>query len=386
MLFLYLSMILQSIRSSFERAFSVPPTFIVRAPGRINLIGEHTDYNNGFVFPAAVDKYVYLAFAANKLSEGSRVFAKDLGKSALIDLSDIQKSSETWENFFLGIILQFQEKGHVLQNFNCLAQSTVPIGAGMSSSSALECGFAKGLAHLNDIEIDNWEIVDMSHQSNHQFLGIKGGIMDQFSSLFGKKDHAMILDCSDRSFTYKSIKMKDYQWVLFNSMVKHENLTSGYGDRVLECKEATKILSIESLRDANLQGLENKKELMSEKIYNRARFVISENERVHTFAQAMKNEDYVEIGKLLYASHEGLQKMYEVSCKELDILVDLTRIEDGVLGGRMMGGGFGGCTINLIKKDGLEEIIERVEKSYQEKTGIESEHYLVQIEDGVVVI
>ena len=378
-------MILQSIKNSFERAFSVPPAFIVRAPGRINLIGEHTDYNKGFVFPAAIDKYVYLAFAANRLSEGTRVFAKDLGKSLIVELDQIEKSDEIWENFLLGIILQFQEKGHSLKDFNCLIQSTVPIGAGMSSSSALECGFAKGLAHLHNIELGNWDILEMSHQSNHQFLGIKGGIMDQFSSLFGKKDQAMILDCKDRSYIHVPINMEDYQWVLINTQVKHENLTSGYGDRVQECKEAARILAVDSLREASLTDLEKKKEELSDKIYGRASFVISENERVHTFAEAMKNDDYKLLGKLLYASHEGLQKLYEVSCDELDLLVELTNKEDAVLGARMMGGGFGGCTINLIKKNEVEDVVERIEKEYFNKTGIEAEHYLIQIEDGVSV-
>ncbi|MCL4139040.1 UNVERIFIED_CONTAM: hypothetical protein GTU68_023332, partial [Idotea baltica] len=314
-------MILQSIRNSFERAFAIPPTFIVRAPGRINLIGEHTDYNNGFVFPAAIDKYVYLAFAANKLSDGTRIFAKDLIKSVSIELDQLEKSVEAWENFLIGILLQFQEKGYSLKNFNCLIQSTIPIGAGMSSSSALECGFAKGIAQLHNIELNNWEILEMSHQSNHQFLGIKGGIMDQFSLLFGKKDQAMILDCKDRSYEHVPIDMEDHQWVLINTQVKHENLTSGYGDRVAECKEAAKLLGVESLREAKLLDLENKKESLSEIVCNRARFVISENERVHTFAQAMKEGDYTTLGNLLYDSHDGLQKLYEVSCEELDLLV-----------------------------------------------------------------
>lgn len=379
-------MILQSIRTSFERAFSIPPSFIVRAPGRINLIGEHTDYNNGFVFPAAVDKYVYLAFGPAFLVDETRIFAKDLAKSTILDLSQLEKSSESWQNYLIGIILQFQKMRHSLKNFNCLIHSTIPIGAGMSSSSALECGFAKGLAHLNDIELSNWEIVEMSHKSNHEFLGLKGGIMDQFSSLFGKKDQAMILDCSDRSFTYEPISLEEYQWVLINTQVQHDNLTSGYGDRVLECREAAKVLGVDSLREASMEDLDKKKELLATNIYNRARFVISENERVHTFAQALKKKNIKHLGDLLYASHDGLQRLYEVSCKELDILVDLTRKEKGVPGARMMGGGFGGCTLNLIKKKDLEEIVDRIKTSYFDITKISPEHYIVGIEDGASII
>ena len=379
-------MILQSIRTSYERAFSIPPSFIVRAPGRINLIGEHTDYNNGFVFPAAVDKYVYLAFGPAFLVDETRIFAKDLAKSAILDLTQVEKSSESWQNYLIGIILQFQKKGHSLKNFNCLIQSTIPIGGGMSSSSALECGFAKGLAHLNDIELSNWEILEMSHTSNHEFLGIKGGIMDQFSSLFGKKDQAMILDCDDRSFSYESILLEDYEWVLINTQVRHDNLISGYGDRVLECKEAAKILGVESLRRARIEDLDKMKLQLSNEIYNRACFVIGENERVHTFAQALKEKNIKQLGELLYASHDGLQRLYEVSCRELDVLVDLAKKEEGVVGARMMGGGFGGCTLNLIKKKGLEEIVDRIKTSYFEMTKISPEHYIVEIEDGVSII
>ena len=379
-------MILQSIKNSFERAFSIPPTFIVRAPGRINLIGEHTDYNKGFVFPAAIDKYVYLAFSANVFSEGTRIFAKDLGESALLDLTQLEKSEDSWKNFLIGMMMQFQEKGHQLTDFNCLIQSTVPIGAGMSSSSALECGFGRGLSHLNKIEIENWDILEMSHQSNHQFLGIKGGIMDQFSSLFGKKDNAMILDCADRSYSYVPIKMEAYQWVLINTQVKHENLTSGYGDRVLECTEAAKILGVKSLREASKEDLINLKDEMTDNIYNRALFVISENERVHRFAQALNEGELKKIGDLLYASHEGLQNLYEVSCKELDLLIALAKKEKAVLGARMMGGGFGGCTINLIKRSEVEQVVNRIENEYYNKTGISPEHYMVNIEDGVSII
>lgn len=379
-------MILQSIKNSFERAFSFPPSFIVRAPGRINLIGEHTDYNNGFVFPAAIDRYVYLAFSANLLSTNSRVIAKDLGDSSIIRLDSLEKTDIAWKNFLSGILLQFKEQGHTLRDFNCLIQSTIPIGAGMSSSSALECGFAKGIAHLNKIDLTNWEIVDMSHKSNHEYLGIKGGIMDQFSSLFGKKEYGMILDCLDRSHSYVPINLEAYQWVLINSNVKHELLTSGYGDRVKECKEAESILEISTLRSLSLEHLESHKHKLSEIQYNRAKFVLEENERVHTFAEALKLQNTESLGDLLYQSHDGLQNEYEVSCEELDFLVDTSRKIDAVLGARMMGGGFGGCTINLMKKSDIEETILKIEDAYFSKYAIRPEHYLVEIVDGINIL
>jgi len=379
-------MIEQSIKNSFERAFSFPPSFIVRAPGRINLIGEHTDYNNGFVFPAAIDRYVYLAFAANMLTSNSRVIAKDLEDSATIHLSSLEKTDVQWKNFLLGILLQFKQQGHELKDFNCLIQSTVPIGAGMSSSSALECGFAKGIAHLNKIELSNWEIVDISHKSNHEFLGIKGGIMDQFSSLFGRKEFGMILDCQDRSHSYVPINLQDYQWVLINSNIKHDHLVSGYCDRVKECREAESNLEISTLRSMTTQHLKSYKSKLSEIHYKRSKFVLEENARVQTFAEALKSQKVEKLGDLLYKSHNGLKNEYEVSCEELDFLVELSKKEEGVLGARMMGGGFGGCTINLIKKKSIEETITNIKDAYLSKYTIRPEHYLVEIVDGVKIL
>ena len=379
-------MIVQSIKNSFERAFSFPPSFIVRAPGRINLIGEHTDYNNGFVFPAAIDKYVYLAFSANILSANTRIVAKDLGDSTSLDLSTLKKSDSPWKNFLIGILLQFKEQGHTIKNFNCLIQSSIPIGAGMSSSSALECGFAKGIAHLNNIEISNWDIVDMSHKSNHEFLGLKGGIMDQFSSLFGKTEQGMILDCQDRTYKYVSIDLEHYQWVLINSNVKHEHLTSGYGDRVKECRNAETALSISTLRILEKDHLEKHKSKLSEVEYKRAKFVVEENMRVQKFAEALQNKNIEELAELLFQSHDGLQHEYEVSCEELDFLVDLARVEPSIQGARMMGGGFGGCTINLIQKDSVEEVVDKLKETYFSKYKISPEHYLVNIVDGVNIL
>ena len=378
-------MIEQSIRKSFERAFYFPPSFIVKAPGRINLIGEHTDYNNGFVFPAAIDRYVYLAFSANILSADSRVVAKDLGESTIVKMSSLELTNLPWKNFLLGILNQFKTQGHSIKNFNCLIQSNIPIGAGMSSSSALECGFAKGIAQLNNIELSNWEIVDMSHQSNHNFLGLKGGIMDQFSSLFGRQGYGMILDCRDRSYSYIPINIKGYQWVLIDTKVKHEHLTSGYGDRVKECNEAASILNVKTLRNLTADHLESNKMNLSKIQYNRAKFVIEENERVHTFAEALKMKDLNKLGTLIYQSHEGLQNEYEVSCEELDFLVDCTRKENEVIGSRMMGGGFGGCTINLIKNDSIDAVIAKIEKAYFSKYGINPECHFVELVDGVKV-
>ncbi len=379
-------MIIQSIKNSFERAFSFPPSFIVRAPGRINLIGEHTDYNKGYVFPAAINKYVYLAFSANVLSNDTRIVAKDIGESASFDLSRISKSDKSWKNFLAGILRQFQEGSHALKNFNCLIQSTIPIGAGMSSSSALECGFAKGIAYLNNIDISNWELVNMSHRSNHEFLGIKGGIMDQFASLFGKVDKGMLLDCIDRSYEYVSIELENYQWVLINTNVKHENLTSGYGDRVQECNEVTSLLGFDSLRTLTINHLEKNRIKLSELAFKRAQFVLKENERVKLFAEALRNKEYEEIGSLLYASHDGLKNKYEVSCKELDLLVDLAKEHENILGARMMGGGFGGCTLNLIKKENIITTIDSVEEKYFASSGIKPESYIVKIVDGVTIL
>lgn len=378
------SEILEKVRKTLGTKSEV---LIARAPGRINLIGEHTDYNNGLVLPGAIDKYMYFACKPNG-SDTISATALDLAESAKVNIDELEESEHLWMNFLIGILLEFKKRGVELKGFNCAFSSDVPIGAGMSSSAALECAILVGLKNLFGIEeLDNWDLINMSKSSNHNFLGIKGGVMDQFASLFGKKDNVMLLDCATSKHDYVQLSGSEYTWLLINTCVKHNHLTSGYNDRVRECQQA-----IEDIRKvfAEINFLSDIKETSqlatvsfeSETVMKRAYFVINENARVRSFVKALNNNEWVSCGELLYASHKGLAEGYEVSCEELDFLVTLLQDEDGVLGSRMMGGGFGGCTINLIHKDAVPKIKEKVSAHYYNKFNIQPQFYEVKISDG----
>ena len=377
------------IKNSFRSQYCKEAKLLVKAPGRINLIGEHTDYNAGLVLPAAIDKCMYFGFSSND-SDIGRVYAKDLDEQATIDLNNLQKTDSVWVNYIIGLLLEFQIKGLPLKGFECVFTSDIPIGAGMSSSAALECGFAIGMNHINKSGLDKWEIVDMSHHSNHTFMNIYGGIMDQFASLFGRNDKCMLMNCADRSFSYHDIDLKQYSIVMINTNVKHEHTTSGYNERSAECKEIIKRLQksdseIKNISESNHETIDIVGIEWPDNLKRRAQFVINENDRVVQFSKAMKDGNIQELGELLYKSHYGLQHLFEVSCPELDLLVDLTRDNDHILGARMMGGGFGGCTINLIKSDHAEVITNSLMSKYKERIGIQAESYFVKVSDGASV-
>jgi len=361
-----------------------------RAPGRINLIGEHTDYNGGLVLPAAIDKYMYFAFVPN----GTRTIdahALDKEQPEKIELDNITESKNEWANFLIGILIEFEKRGVELQGFDCAFTSEVPIGAGMSSSSALECAFLVGLNQLFDIKYDNWELIKISQSSNHNFLGIKGGIMDQFASLFGQKDKLMLLDCNSLDFDYVTFPSSPYSWLLINTCVKHNHLSSGYNDRVKECAQALKDIrevfpETEHLCDIPSVDQLNKVNFSAPIEEMRARYAIEENSRVRDFLNAVEVDKVDMCGDLLYASHAGLSKQYEVSCAELDFLVDCLRDDNSVLGSRMMGGGFGGCTINLVRTEAITEIKDKVAPAYDDAFGIAPQFYEVAISAGAGII
>lgn len=380
------------IKTTFNECFNRKPQFYVKAPGRINLIGEHTDYNMGFVLPAAIDKHILFGFAANGTENLCQLRALDMKGSFEGSLKDIQKTEHSWVNYLLGVILQCQKRGIEVKGFDCVFAGNIPIGSGLSSSAALECGFARGLAEMAEVSLEKWEIARIGNHTENEFLGIQSGILDQFASTFGKKNHAMKMDCDSQTFEYVPLELGDCCLVLINSNVKHEHTTSGYNDRPTECKQAVEILqkehpteNIQSLRNVTPSMLEQSTSKLSPTLLNRCQFILAENERVHRFCESMKAKELRVLGKLLYDSHYGLQHLYEVSCEELDLLVDLTRDMPKVLGARMMGGGFGGCTLNLMEKKTSEETVERLLKEYKAKTGIDAEAYFVEIEDGVAI-
>lgn len=380
---------IDQVKESFKLLYGRDAEILVKAPGRINLIGEHTDYNGGLVLPAAIDRCMYFAFASNESQVGN-VYAKDIDESISINLNSLQKTESTWSNYLIGLLLEFQSKGISLKGFDCAFMSDIPIGAGVSSSSALECGFAMGIDALLGSRLDRWQIIEMSHHSNHNFMQIYGGILDQFSSLFGKVCKCMLMDCSDRSFEYHDLNLEGYKIVLINTNVKHEHTTSGYNDRAHECKVIVSKLAdrnpkIKFISDADLSMIEDSDNGLSEKLKRRAKYIIEENERVVQFADALKINDVNRLGELLYASHHGLRYDYEVSCSELDLLIELTRKYEAVKGARLMGGGFGGCIIGIVEEDKTDLIVNSIMKEYQVKTGIKPESFFVNASDGAEV-
>ena len=358
----------------------------VRAPGRINLIGEHTDYNNGLVLPGAIDKYMYFACSLNDSSKVNAT-AIDINESTTLDLNDLKKTKYLWADFLTGILLEFKKLGFNMMGFDCSFTSEVPIGAGLSSSSALECSFLFGIKELYQLEIPNWDLIKMSKSSNHNFLGIKGGILDQFSSLFGQKEKIMLLDCNNLEYEYVDLPPNDYTWLLINTCVKHNHIESGYNDRVKECTRALADIQKVFPKAKHLSSITDSQALSkvifsSPVLKKRAKYIVEENARVRSFIKYLTKEQYDECGLLLYGSHEGLSKEYEVSCPELDFLVDDLRNHKSVIGSRMMGGGFGGCTINLIEADAIQGIKDQVSVNYKNKFGIEAKFYNVNISNG----
>lgn len=378
------------VRKAFVERYDAEPSVIIKAPGRINLIGEHTDYNLGLVLPAAIDRYMLFALSANN-TDTCRIHALDINECVEIKLDNLEKGDQLWANYLRGVLVQFKERSIPLRGFDCVFSSKIPIGSGLSSSAALDCGFIKGVSMLHQMSLSNWDIVTISNQSNNHYLDVQSGILDQFSSVFGKKDHCMMMDCKTRDYKYHSLPLGDYCLVLINTNVKHVNITSGYNDRPAECKKVVSILNeeiggVESLRDVDLSLLEQCKSRLTQTLYNRARFIIEENQRVLSFITAMEAKNYKALGSLLLESHAGLKDLYEVSCDELNLLVDLVMKEEGVLGSRMMGGGFGGCTITLMRRDRVESVVASVTATYTAKTGITPEVYPVHLEDGVSII
>ena len=317
--------------------------------------------------------------------------AANLNEVCDFDLNDLQPVDQAWANYILGVVKELQALGAPISGFDAVFEGDVPIGSGMSSSAALECSFAFALNSLFHLDFDRWTLIKAAQRAEHNFVGTKCGIMDQFSSMMGKKDQVMLLDCRSLDFEYLPCALGDYQLVLLNTNVSHSLASSEYNTRRKECESGVSLLqeqfpTIQSLRDVTMEMFEEGMPRLPIKIAQRCKHVISENDRVLEAAQALKTGDFNRLGQLIYASHRSLQHDYEVSCPELDFLVEQTRLKDYVLGARMMGGGFGGCTINLIEKQKRSIFQEEMAAAYQEQFGIELTPYLVQIENGAEVM
>lgn len=380
--------LINQIQAVFTEKYGSQP-LLLRSPGRINLIGEHTDYNEGFVLPAAIDKYIYLGFAKNA-SGTCRVYSLDFEAEQTFSLSEL-KPRKGWINFVMGVAAQIQEAGHNLEGFDCVFGGDIPIGAGLSSSAALENGVGLGLSVLFDLKIEKLGLVRYSQQAEHTFAGVNCGIMDMFASMMGKKDRVIRLDCRSLEHSYFPLELGEFQLLLCNTKVAHTLAESAYNKRREECQEGVNQVKqqfpeVKSLRDVSLQMLEKAKGDLSPVVYQRCAYVIRENERLITTCKALAEDDLEAVGHLLYGSHEGLSAAYEVSCPELDFLVDYTRDLPHVLGARMMGGGFGGCTLNLLKKSATKDFIASITGAYREKFGLQMETYEVNVADGTGVV
>ncbi|AKQ46726.1 galactokinase [Rufibacter radiotolerans] len=375
----------QDIVTKFKEIYRQEPV-VVRSPGRVNLIGEHTDYNMGFVLPAAINKEIYFALAPNGTNT-MRAHAYDLEETAEFDLNHVQRSEIGWANYLLGVVAQLQKAGHDVPGFDVVFGGNIPIGAGLSSSAAVECGLAYGLNYLFAYGIEKFDLVKMAQKAEHEYALVMCGIMDQFASMFGKHNHVVKLDCRSLEYKYYPLEIDDYRIVLCDTQVKHSLASSEYNTRRQECETGVAILQkhypeVHSLRDVTLEMLAQHQAEFDPTVYKRCTYVVQENLRVEEGCNDLERGDLEAFGQKMYASHQGLQHDYEVSCPELDFLADLAKESDAVLGARMMGGGFGGCTINIVKLTHLDAFTQDMTKAYKEKFGIDLKTYVAEIVNG----
>ncbi|WP_367583851.1 galactokinase [Aquimarina sp. 2304DJ70-9] len=363
---------------------------IVLSPGRINFIGEHTDYNNGFVLPTAIDKKIVFSFEKNNTETQCSVYSMSYDKMLHFDLNTIKVSEVEWENYILGVINELLKITNRLKGFHCIIKSELPIGAGVSSSAAIECGLAYGLNEIFNLELSKIELVELSQRAEHAYVGTKCGIMDQFASVMSEDQKVILLDCENQSYTLIDAHFEPFKIVLLNTNVAHSLASSEYNTRRNECEEVVKVIASEykevySLRDITKKMLNEFKDSISTTLFERASYVIEENERVLQASKSLKSGDLKRFGELMYQSHRGLQNQYEVSCEELDFLVDFSENNDQVIGSRMMGGGFGGCTINLIHKDSIDDYLRTVKKAYKNQFDIDLTSFITVPSQGTSI-
>ena len=385
---------IKKVRAAFQSAFqglSKDGPVMISAPGRINILGEHTDYNEGLVLPAAVDKMTYLAIAPSG-TRHCEVIAYDLDDKVCFNIDDdLQPKEQHWSNYVLGVVNELKKAKKPVSGFYCVFGGDIPIGAGMSSSAALECGVIFGLDQLFGLGMDRMEIAYAGQAAEHHFVGVKCGIMDQFANMFGKQHNAIELDCKTMEFKYHPSSFDNVSLVLFDTCVHHSLGDSEYNVRRKACETGVKALQqvfpeINSLRDASLDQLEQVSAAISPEVLKRCAYVIKEIQRVGNAAKALEQGKFITLGEIMYTTHAGLSQEYEVSCEELDFLVSETTKYPEVLGARMMGGGFGGCTLNLIRDGHPENMVEQINQNFKRKFGHGMKVYPVNIADGTSVI
>ena len=376
---------IEFVRSRFIKHFDGSTGSVYASPGRINLIGEHTDYNGGFVFPGAIDKGMVAELKING-TDKVRAYSIDLKDYVEFGLNEEDAPRASWARYIFGVCREIIKRGGKIAGFNTAFAGDVPLGAGMSSSAALESTYAFALNDMFNCGIDKFELAKIGQATEHNSCGVNCGIMDQFASVFGKAGHLIRLDCRSLEYQYFPFKPEGYRLVLLDSVVKHELASSAYNDRRKSCENVVAAIQkehphVEFLRDANMSMLDEVKEEVSAEDYMRAEYVIGEVQRVLDVCDALEQGDYETVGQKMYETHHGMSKLYEVSCEELDFLNDIAK-ECGVTGSRVMGGGFGGCTINLVKDELYDAFVEKAKAEYKTKFGRLPKVYDVVIADG----
>jgi galactokinase len=374
------------VKDRFSILFPGTDPLIVRSPGRVNLIGEHTDYNQGFVLPAAIDKAIYLAIGQRTDNE-IHLISLDLDQTSLSHLDILEPSTLHWPNYLLGVVQQLQQAGHPPGGFNCIFAGDIPIGSGMSSSAALECATAFALNELFHLGLDKLTLVRLSQRAENIFVGVQCGIMDQFASMFGRRGQVIRLDCQSLEYAYFPFDFNGIRIVLLDTNVKHSLASTEYNTRRRQCEAGVSLIrahhpEVTSLRDVTPDMLIRYVAPVDEWVYRRCRFIVGENARLLAATQDLLNGDLASFGHKMFLTHDGLSREYEVSCDELDFLVDQVRDDPAVIGARMMGGGFGGCTINLVKEEAIDTLVQRIAPIYRHAMKKELKVYVAQIEDG----
>ena len=394
-----------AIRTQFSNHFNYNASLVVKSPGRINLIGEHIDYNHGFVLPAAIDKFIEVAIG--KRSDGAiHMVAVDLGETIILPIHNLAPHATVWVNYIIGVVDQVFNNLATNENnfakikedfnggFSICIQGNIPLGAGLSSSAAVECAVLFALNELYNLSLTRMQMALMAQSAEHKFAGVNCGIMDMFASLHGEKNKAILLDCYSLAFTYYPLALNDYSIVLFDTQIKHALASSEYNTRRLECEQGLaiiqeKYLTVKTFRNVSLEQVEAclaSNDVNRSKVYQRCKYVVEEIQRVQLAVQDLGKGDMQAFGKKMFETHKGLSKLYEVSCPELDFLVEEVSNNENVLGARMMGGGFGGCTINIIKKLAVEEITKALTANYAKKMHKELAVYITSIEQGTHIV
>ena len=384
-----MSILVRRIEHKFQEYFGTNPV-LVKSPGRINIIGEHTDYNDGFVLPAAVNRAIYFAVKPNGINL-YRFYAFDYDENYQTDVGYVKPCETPWANYLLGIVAQFEEDGKEIPGFDCVFGGDIPVGAGMSSSAAIETGLAYALNSIFGLGYDKLPLVKFAQTAEHEYAGVQCGIMDQFAVMFGQNHQAIKLDCRTLDYEYAPVKTDDYLFVLVNTGVKHSLASSEYNKRRSECNTGVRLLQkyypeVRALRDATEEMIRKHKTEFPPKVFDRCLYVAQENRRVQMASGALEKDDFHTLGNLMYHSHAGLRNQYDVSCSELDFLVETARETEGVLGARMMGGGFGGCTINLVHRSKLASFKEIIANKYKTPEGEKPDIIEVEITGGASLV